>query len=333
MHMNRSPFVKHLGRFFSVCFFFATHLACSLAQDWYAVGPSGVTTREVTKDIYGNLYLGTSQGVYWSIGGDHWHPITTNGLGQRSVLTLAVNTQATLMAGGVNGTYRLTYGSDTWERVTEGLPNNAYIYALAVDAGDNFVAIIIDTWESNRAVYKLQANGKKWVNLNLPNYPYIAQSIAIDSMNRVYVATGYSGIVKHRSDGTWVEVNNGLPRDVPDFIGINGLAVDSRNGLYTTHRNGGVYHLPSEGNEWIELSRSGLADSHPWRVRVDNQDNIYVAGQLPYPLRPRVFKLQVGSMQWSDLGSVEAIDHLAIDNDHAVYASSFLYGLFKRAAQ
>jgi photosystem II stability/assembly factor-like uncharacterized protein len=164
-------------------------------------------------------------------------------------------------------------------------------------------------------------------------------SVAGDSPERIYIATGGGGVWKSSSEGTtWEPIfeheNVGAIGAVtadpsnPDTVWVGTGEANARNSVSW---GDGVYKSTDGGKSW---KRVGLKDSqHIGRIRVDfrNPDVVYVAalGHIWGPNQERgVFKTTDGGLTWTHSLAINAdtgVVDLAMDprDSNTLYAAAY----------
>jgi hypothetical protein len=174
------------------------------------------------------IYAGTENGVWKSTnGGSNW---IQTGLTDIHIDSLAIdhmNTQV-IYAGTRDGIYKSTNGGINWTQIDNGLPNNPYVYSLAIDP-TNSKTIYMGTWWlwSGGGVFKSIDGGTNWTQINTGLTNTHVDSLAIDPTNTqvIYAGTFGGGVFKSTDGGSsWSAINNGLIN-----LNVYTLAINPKN--------------------------------------------------------------------------------------------------------
>ena len=193
------------------------------------------------------LYAGTTH-LPWKTadGGLTWQSIHVGMADDSDVFSIAVNSAnpASLLIGACSGIYRTESAGSRWLSIP-GIPNAAQrthqVVQDPVNARTFYAATVHGLWKSVDA-------GRAWKQAN--PYPYIVNSVAIDSKNpqTIYLATDRSGILKSTNGGaTFTSINQG-------FVNRNIGRLVSESLLYVTSMYdgdfGGVFATEDRGLTW-----------------------------------------------------------------------------------
>ncbi len=171
------------------------------------------------------LYAGTSGSGVWvstnaNSGSPTWSQVTTTGLGDQTINSLAIDpANGTVYAGTNNGVFAFASGS--WSSVAGG-PSGLQVLALAIDSSSNVYAASF-----GGGLYKL--SGGAWSTLNGSGGTALGtlylRSVALDPVTPTTIyAAGRSrlGIYKSTDGGnTWSLLNSGLTVTSAEAVAVD----------------------------------------------------------------------------------------------------------------
>ncbi|MFM8848804.1 MAG: IPT/TIG domain-containing protein, partial [Cytophagales bacterium] len=194
----------------------------------------------------GNLYAGTSGGVFRSIDYGLTWEVMNSGLTNLTVYSLAMS-GSTLYAGTQSGVFRSVDNGANWVPASTGLAI-AYIYSIIVSNGNMYAGT------SGNGVYRSTDNGDSWVAATAGMESRTVYSFGV-SGNNLYAATQGNGVYRSTNNGaSWVAVNTGMTN-----INVNSLAVSNTN-LYVGTLGGGVFRSIDNGLTWAAVN-TGLTNT------------------------------------------------------------------------
>lgn len=219
-------------------------------------------------DMSGNIWIGTSRGLLKYAGND-W---------------ATFNSSYTLINNEISAIVKDRYGN-LWIGMSEGLAkydgvtttlytpaNSGMIHkgvsAVGIDQGGNLW--FVTSWGPYGGELN-KYDGKDWKVFNLSSTQSVAQALAIDKSNNIWIATFSSGLAKY--DGTsWTTYNrsnSGLPGDYVDTI-----LADSLGNIWI----GGSGLAKFDGTNWTvyNTSNSGLLSNSVRSLALDNHGNLWI---------------------------------------------------------
>ncbi len=186
--------------------------------------------------------------------------------------------------GGTSGLYRSTDGGATWNRLTEGLPDETLGrigVAVAPGNGQVVYASVETGTKETKGLYRSEDGGDSWAlvdrGFNNQVRPFYFADLTVDPSNDSIVAkNGLSGIISEDRGKTWRDFD---PRVHSDSHAIWIDPVDGRHLLVGT--DGGVYESRDRGRTfrmWQNLPVSqyyhvSVDRASPYRIYGGLQDN------------------------------------------------------------
>lgn len=197
------------------------------------------------------LYLAAfGSGVWKSVDGGHRWRVASRGLGDLSVLTLALDPTSprTLYAGTDSGLFASTNGAGSWQRRGQALAERN-IRSLAVNPGRPAVVYAA----TDQGLFGSEDGGATWAPRNAGLVTRDLRRVAIDPTDdRRLFAAGFGGVFRSDDEGRhWRAVNEGLAD-----LRVRALALDpSRPGaIYAGTAGGGVFESTDGGARWRALN-------------------------------------------------------------------------------
>jgi len=271
---------------------------------WLDLGYGNVNAFAIDPVHPGVLYAGTwGGGVLKSTdGGANWRPVR-NGLGILFIQALAIDpTNPSVLYAGTykdpltgsykNGIYKSVDAGKTWVHQTNGLDQNAIVYAIAVDPQNSLRVYIGARGLSNNGIapwagvlYKTTNGGDLWTAVpSMSNVGGIAQqdwaySIAIDPLNPslVLAATHEHGPYRSLDYGnTWFQVVNGIGDWSGRTVIIDPRTASPATAYYGVWHRTGIYKTTDNGESW---AYSGLNGTKIAQMTLDpsNPSRLYAA--------------------------------------------------------
>ncbi len=304
-----------------------------------AFGPRCVPTAPV-------IYAATNNGVYRSRDrGDSWTD-ANSGLGENSVLSLAIDPSVptTIYAGTFDRVFKSTDGGQTWAQASSGF-TDSIVPTLAIDPvtpSTVYAGTATGAYFPGNGVFKTIDGGQNWTaaNSGLPGFPTPPNPAIIDVLKidpsattTIYAGTNYLGVYKSADAGmSWSPVNTGMGNQLINDIIIN-PSISST--LYAATMSSGVFKSIDGAASWAGSS-TGIADPYVISLAIDpaNTNTLYAGTR-----NQGVFKTLDGGSNWTSVNASLAstgfaIDHLPLMldpiNPETVYAGT-IGGIFKSA--
>jgi C1A family cysteine protease/photosystem II stability/assembly factor-like uncharacterized protein len=230
---------------------------------------SGLTPQKVNEIFIktdGNIYAGTSSGVYYSTNyGNSW---TSRGLSGIDIRSIGVGTNGYLYVATSGGVRRSTNNGANWTLVNSGFQNLSILALLSLQNGDILAA---DSPGSGfqGSIYKSTDYGSNWVLVQSHGSLYVCFAKNYFS-NDIYFFSAVNSVYKSTDNGSsWSAFN--VYSDVRTDALINDVGTiffSSRDHIAYPY-NYGIFRSLDNGNTWSQKN-SGLNDL-----------NVYSLGILP----------------------------------------------------
>ncbi|MBK9097926.1 MAG: S8 family serine peptidase [bacterium] len=236
-------------------------------DNWFQSN-TGLSPQRVNK-IYirpdGNIYAGTSQGVYYSTDlGNSW---LSQGL-LTNIIDIASLASDYLFAATNSGVARSTNNGTTWSYNNSGLLNTLVKSILILPNGEILAALGSGNGQSG-GIYKSTNNGNNWVLVQVHSSwgAYFAKNYFNNSIYCFPVSNNVS--YKSTDNGnSWIQFTTGSDERTDGLIHYSSTIFFSARNLFFTDY-AGVYHSTDNGLSWYQMN-SGL-----------NNLNVYSMGILP----------------------------------------------------
>lgn len=194
---------------------------------------SGVIISCITIDNNGNVYIGTTSGVFRSKDkGKNWLRLV-KGMGIEDISSILVSSSNMIFAAAnsnTNGIYISTDKGENWRDVNTSAMKGQLFLTLAEDSLGNLYA-----GGSDRILFS-NDNGSTWQTITYASSFFT--DILIDKNNNIYsgLADGGMFMLKY-GDSTWVEKSDGLK----ELVGIRSLLLDKDGYLFAGTDGIGIY--------------------------------------------------------------------------------------------
>ncbi len=220
------------------------------------------------------------------------------------IQSLAIHpTDGTLYAGTPNGggVFKSSNDGESWTMISNGLPINQSISAIAVASNGSLFC-------ASDKLYQSTDNGGTWSSL--PNSPEAPSTITIASNGNLYVGTGSlkSGVHRSNDGGTsWTQISNGLPTftyaGFTFYRGIKSIAIASDGSLLCSVNDGntteqGIYRSTDDGANWTKIT-SGLRITTPYGVLMNGTNNVLYLG-----IKNNIFRSSDNGVNWTICDSI-----------------------------
>ena len=172
-----------------------------------------------------------------------------------------------------HGLYRMDADGGEWNEVTNGLPSDPEVRALALHPVEPNVIFA----GTNRGVYRSEDQGDHWDRLNLPDKDEAVWSLIFHPRDSQVMFAGYETPEIYRSDDagdTWrplrVDVRfpsvTQRPRQLPKRV--IGMSVDPNypDEMYAAIEVGGLIRSLDGGDSWASVSEGFYVNDDPLDV-------------------------------------------------------------------
>lgn len=234
----------------------------------------------------------TSSGIYKSTNGGSTYAQKNTGLGNLSVLALALdpNAPAILYAGTQLGAFKSTDGGDNWTAINNGT-NSSRVNKIVIDPSQNPATTIYLGMQS-RGMLKSTNGGALWSQINngLSSFTPVS-AVAMDPLSPSTLYAGVFGLgdpvyKTTNGGGTWSPSGSGLLftfAGQPAFPTVNSIAVDLSNvaTVYAASSGGAIYKSTNAGANWSQ-SNTGFINANANAIVIDrtNNANLFAATSI-----------------------------------------------------
>jgi len=215
----------------------------------------------LARNAEGNIYAGTSAGVYKSSdGGGQWVPLSER-LRREYIQGIAVSSTGRLFALTSTCLFRSVDGGVKWSalKLPEGtggpgaltINNKGHLFVCATTAGA-------------RGIYRSMENGYRWVQIGQDISAKRVNCLSLGARDELYAGT---------SEGVFLSINNGdhWTRLAADVITGNVVAVAADPaGRVLASTEGGVYGSADSGRSWAQLTSSGASGRGAYRIALSS---------------------------------------------------------------
>ena len=222
-------------------------------------GPWGGPVYGLSKDSAGNLYTGSSTGLYRRTQKEAlWKNISLR-ISPAHIVSFEVSTSGHLFIiarsqrfGANRMLFRSIDQGDSWQRLDSGIFENAEFISLKAGPEGKVWAT------SKTTIYYSSDNGLSW-QIRCSDCIYAPSIKLLSSKGHLFTSATFEGISRSTDFGeTWETFNEGLP-EIRNFFGVNDLIeLDSGNFLAAT--SAGIYRSSDNGETWTH-SIEGLPEN------------------------------------------------------------------------
>ncbi len=303
-----------------------------------------------------NIFIGTSNGFYFSTDGKDWEQNNT-GILNTSIRTLRFDKNGNLFAGTTNGIFKSSDLGNHWELINSNISwaydieinSQGYIFA-ATDLGiirsqdngiswtkanfgitGNFIhSLAINTNDdiyaaSQYSIYKSIDNGELWEKVNIGIDSLFVNDITIKKNGYIFIG-GWGELVKSTDNGlSWNDNNPGLTNEYITSLNIT----PSGEILTGTRFNGGIFHSANNGLSWFQIN-GGQKEFYDIKSIYSNQ-----TGDLFIITEEGIFRSINNGSTWENIngdisiGSPGYINCMTSTSDGILFIGTYNSGIFK----
>ncbi len=270
--------MKHLIRlYFSTIAIVLFFTAFSIAQSsWQATaGPEGGSIKAMGINSNGDIFIGSSSGVFRSVDNAGSWEKSNNGIFSSFFTSFAVNDSDDIFVGTTNlGIYRSTDNGDNWQSINTDLPKKDVKSIDIWNDGELIIGI------NGGGVFRSQDNGESWSEFNNGLEDLRVYATAVSAEGDVYGGTLSTGIYRFlASDTTWRQVSNGLAT-----LRCNALETNATGDVFAG-TNTGIFMLNKGDTTWSELKNGTQSLGYVSSVFIDKNEGLFattLAGAFKY---------------------------------------------------
>ena len=208
------------------------------STNWEYLGLANVDILSIQVDINGDLYAGTSgYSIYKSTNnGNDWTQLNAGIGDDRTVYSLALNSDGKIFAGTDLGIYRTSDGGQSWLQFNNGLQDTA-ASSILICSTDIILSLV------GNNIYKSSDSGDSWQLLDdLGNESLCLSGSGTGS---VFVGT-ILGVFRSNDHGTsWTRQNNGLINGE----NVNSITFNSTGSMFSA-LSSGIFRSDDDGINW-----------------------------------------------------------------------------------
>jgi photosystem II stability/assembly factor-like uncharacterized protein len=179
--------------------------------------------------------------------------VQTNGPFGKNVFAIAAS-GSNVIAGTSGGLYLTVNKGTNWTEISDGLPANAFVEALATSGSQDVFAGTYDG-----GVFRSINNGASWIAVNSGLNSHDIVSIAVGG-NSIFASTNDSNVFQSINNGTsWSKVNSSFTNKIVLSFAINGgniFAGTNGDGVFRSTNNGATWVGVNEGFDWDKIAYS-----------------------------------------------------------------------------
>ena len=182
--------------------------------------------------------------------------------------------------GGRPGIFRQAAGSQRWDALSDGLPDELQVHAITVDRSDPDAVLIATT----KGAFRSKNRGDSWERLALPEEGTDIWSITVHPTDPRTVYAGYGPTGVYRSDDggdSWqLTKDPGLPNRVHMAFACRVMRLDvdpsSPDDIYATMEANGAMRSRNAGESWEDCTADLIrfCEEPKYRSRIGSQTEI-----------------------------------------------------------
>ena len=159
------------------------------------------------------------------------------------IYSLIRDPEGSIYAGSVGKIARSTNDGDSWEDVSNGLPDIAVLDMVVDDANRVFAGT------NSLGIFQLNKTLNIWMQINPDIRIYGVRNLTVNNSGELFIGSQGAGVYRYRiNNRNLQEVNDGL-----GIVWVTDLAVDAKGNLYVAGPEG-VYVSDNSGDSWTEIN-------------------------------------------------------------------------------
>jgi len=293
---------------------------------------NGITAQRVNDLLFtqqNDLLAGSYDGVFrLNKNKDSWLPLNT-GLEEKGVLDMVIDKKGYIYLGTYSSSiYRSIDNGETWVRVSDGLPNEEWMWSLATNKHND---IFVST--TGKGIFKSMDSGITWhaINNGLKKLNFYAIGVSPDGI--LFAGLHEGGIFRSLDNGNnWEE----LPSENLKNITVLEFVFSEDKKIFAGTANSGVFRSDDNGESWIQVN-NGLTTTSIRSLAISVDGTLYAGtnGSLDYVhfTGESVFRSDNYGESWTLINQGlfhTRVKALIVDNINGfVYAGTFGGGVFR----
>ena len=218
-----------------------------------------------------NVSVSYDEGMFWevpgSIGGAST-PLTSIAVAPDNCDIVYVSKRLNYLQDIPSRVYRSINGTQTWQNVTNGLPDSLFYSSLAISPLNNSTVVLsIAAFSPGLKVFRSSNSGQSWQNIsyNLPDVP-VNMLKFLPGTNDLLAATDAGIFILRNGSSLWVDESFGLPNVIVSDIEIN----EAANKIFVSTFGRGIWASDLD----VLLSATKLEKCEPEISFTQNADHI-----------------------------------------------------------
>jgi photosystem II stability/assembly factor-like uncharacterized protein len=229
---------------------------------------------------YENVSVSSDAGMFWEVPGNlnnSSEPISALAVAPSNCDVVYAAKRINYIANQPTRVFRSTNACASWTNISNGLPSDLYLTALAVnETNANHVVAVMAGFSASEKVYQSLNAGQTWENISfdLGNFPVNAVKF-IGQTNDILIGSDAGVFLLRSGTSNWIDEGNGLPNVIVSDIEIN----ETANKIYVSTFGRGVWvsdlnlllnsksELPCK--DQIEFSQ---ISNNNWHIKLNNQN-------------------------------------------------------------
>lgn len=276
-------------------------------------------------DPSGNIWIGSSQGVYISTDkGVSWTKIPNTGLTTTTKVTqIKSDKNGTIFAVSGTDLYRYSSSAKEWTNIAKNMNTSLitfdHMYTFSIDKNGNIYAAMFISQKQDLStigvdkpvLYKSTDSGQSWSEIKVAPYMGQIKDIVSDAYGSVYVIMDATVYHSGNLGVTWKKAAGGLVPANPMQLAVNS------NGVVYSATGSGVFTSTDFGVNWTNLNYT----NYDYTIGITSSNHILVGSTN------RCYLTLNNGANWTEVSSglsYTAFDHAYVwdfDKDGYAYVS------------
>ena len=295
----------------------------SQSLNWqHTNGPFGGYVRDLVYDINGNMFAGTSGGIFKSTDdGENW-AISNGMIFHPIIYSMAASPNGTIFAGTFyDNILRSTDEGNSWTHV--GFNVYYVVDAMAVKQdGTVFAGVEESDGSGGGSIYRSTNNGDTWTEVNSGLPDAALWQIRVDENGSLFIANIY-GIYRSTNNGTsWTKLTNGITLTVASDVSINPL----NNYIFASgYLSPGyaVFRSTDGGDSFTQLAFPTDINAHT--LDVSPAGHLFIGASQSYPtFHTSIYRSTDDGDSFIEVDSSVSARRFAFGTSGNVFAGSYL---------
>ena len=205
-----------------------------------------------------NLYALGDSGVYRSTNEGNTWELEMNGMNERNIYSIIINSKKDIFASTAHGIYKSIDKANNWTKIDTNFVNSE-VHFVSIYPNDNLLASVHeDGLYLPKGLYLSTDDGNSWNSISNGAYSSFVWCAAVNTSGEIFAGVYAYGIYKSTDEGQhWTHQTNGIPSN---YIYPIAMIINGAGKIYVGTIGGyGVFTSSDDGESWDTLN-SGLGN-------------------------------------------------------------------------